>query len=153
VARERGVEVSAGGVVVRPGPAGPQVALAEQRDRNTGLRTVRLPKGKPEPGESLEETALREVREEVGVTARILAALPCVEYRYLDARRGRRVRKRVHFFLMRHQDGDLAPGDGEMDHTYWCPLPEALARLSFDTEREVVAAARDALEAPGGTRL
>jgi 8-oxo-dGTP pyrophosphatase MutT (NUDIX family) len=146
-------ETSAGGVVVRRGRAGAEVALAAQRDRNTGAPTVRLPKGHPEPGESLEEAALREVREEVGLGAVVLARLRDVTYHYRDVRRGRLVAKRVHFFLMRHTAGDGAPADGEMEHVFWCPLEAAEARLSFETEREVVAEARAMLDSPDGPRL
>jgi bis(5'-nucleosidyl)-tetraphosphatase len=146
-------EVAAGGVVLRRGPAGPEVVLAEQLDRNTRARTVRLPKGKPEPGESLDAAALREVREETGVEADLLGPLHEVRYRYRERRAARWVDKRVHFFLMRHREGALRAADGEFERVFWCALAEAEGRLSFDTERAVVAAARAALEAPGGPRL
>ena len=139
-------EISAGGVVLRPGPGGPEVALAEQRDRNTGSLTVRLPKGKCDAGENLEQTARREVLEETGLTAEILRSLGDVRYRYFELRAKQHVDKRVHFFLMRHDGSDPAPRDSEMERVYWAPLAEAAARLSFDTEREVLARARAALE-------
>jgi bis(5'-nucleosidyl)-tetraphosphatase len=147
------VEVAAGGVVLRRGAAGPELVLAEQLDRNTRARTVRLPKGKPEAGESLETAALREVREETGVEAELLGPLREVRYRYLERRADRWVDKRVHFFLMRHRRGALRPADGEFERVFWCSFRDAEALLSFDTEREVVAAARAALEAPGAPRL
>jgi 8-oxo-dGTP pyrophosphatase MutT (NUDIX family) len=139
------VEVSAGGVVVRRGDAGLEVVLAEQRDRNTGRRTVRLPKGKGEPGETLEETALREVAEETGLAARILRPLGEVRYRYFEAGEQRTVAKRVHYFLMRHV-GRAGPRDVEMDRVYWTAIGTAVSQLSFDAEREMVERARTALE-------
>jgi 8-oxo-dGTP pyrophosphatase MutT (NUDIX family) len=144
------VEVAAGGVVWRLGPSGPEVAIAEQRDRNRGDRTVRLPKGKAEIGESLEETAVREVREETGLGAEIVQPLREVRYRYFEAREGQHVDKRVHFYLMRHTGGVPAPRDGEMERVYWVPLERASRELTFETERAVVAEARALLVKNGG---
>ena len=158
--REDREEVSAGGVVVRAGSAGLEVALADQMDRNTRSRAVRLPKGKPDPGESLEQTALREVLEETGLSAEIVGSLGQVEYRYLERSEGRHVSKRVHFFLMRllmRQSGsDTSQRDGEMERVYWVPLAEAAGRLTFETEQEILkraAAAVETLSTQEQTRL
>jgi 8-oxo-dGTP pyrophosphatase MutT (NUDIX family) len=154
--REDREEVSAGGVVVRAGSAGLEVALADQMDRNTRSRAVRLPKGKPDPGESLEQTALREVLEETGLSAEIVGSLGQVEYRYLERSEGRHVSKRVHFFLMRQSGSDASQRDGEMERVYWVPLAEAAGRLTFETEREILkraAAAVETLSTQEQTRL
>ena len=87
----------------RRGDGEVEVALGEQRDRLTGRRTTRLPKGKPRRGESVEETALREVREETGLAVRVVARLGSVDYAYREA--DVRVAKSVHFFLMECEDG------------------------------------------------
>ncbi len=131
-------EVSAGGVVVRQGAGGPEVLIADQVDWNTGDRNVRLPKGHREPGESLEEAAVREVREEVGVVARVLGALEPVRYAFWHRGREAHVPKVVHYFLMEHVSGDGQAQDGEMERVHWCPLEEAAERLTFDGERRVV---------------
>lgn len=146
-------EVSAGGVVVRRGAAGLEVLVASQRDRNLERETLRLPKGHLEPGETAEAAARREVSEEVGVVARVVAALPDVAYRYVERRDGREVAKRVHFFLMAYEAGRAGPVDGEMTAVHWLPLAEAEARLSFDTERAVVARARALLDSADPPRL
>ena len=138
-------ETSAGGVVFRRGADGIEVALGEGRDRLTGETTVRLPKGKPDPGETLEETALREVTEETGLAGRIVGELPRVEYVYTQ--RGKPVEKTVHFFLMELAAEGAGQPDGELGRVFWAPLAGAEAQLSFDTERDVVAAARERLEA------
>jgi 8-oxo-dGTP pyrophosphatase MutT (NUDIX family) len=137
-------ETSAGGVVVRRRGGRIEVALAEQRDRVSGERTRRLPKGKPERGETLEQTALREVAEETGLTARVIAPLGAQDYVYRDAG-GERVAKRVHFFLMELVAGEAHPRDGEMERIHWCPLEEAGPALTFETERAAVARARERL--------
>jgi 8-oxo-dGTP pyrophosphatase MutT (NUDIX family) len=141
------VDRAAGGVVFRRGPTGPiEIVIAEQRDWRTGERTVRLPKGHVDPGETPEQTALREVREEAGVEARIVTSLGEVSYVFFHPKRGQEVDKRVHFFLMEHRSGEPAAADGEMERVFWCEIAEAGARLRFETERDVVARAREALE-------
>lgn len=141
-----GLEVSAGGVVVRRGARGLEVALALQDDRNSGERTVRLPKGHLDPGESAEQAALREVEEEVGLTARIIAPLGEVAYRYFEESREVTVSKRVHFFLMSWQSGHGHAADGEMAGVFWVALHEAAERLSYETECDVVGRAHALLE-------
>jgi 8-oxo-dGTP pyrophosphatase MutT (NUDIX family) len=141
-------EESAGGVVFRRG-ARLEVIVAEQVDRQTGERTLRLPKGKIEAGETLEAAALREVAEEAGVRARVLGRLPVVRYRYLHRRRRVCVAKRVHFFLMEHEAGAPTAADGEMEQVFWCPVDVAVARLSHGTEADVVRRAARRLRARG----
>jgi len=136
-------ETSAGGVVYRQGQTGIEVALGEQCDRLTAAHTLRLPKGRPESGESLEQTALREVAEETGLAARIVAPLGSVAYVYADARS--RVDKKVHFFLMELASTEVKPTDGELERVAWVDIDEAEQRLSFDTERQVLARARKEL--------
>jgi 8-oxo-dGTP diphosphatase len=126
---------SAGGVVVRDGT---QVLLISTRRG----RRWRLPKGQLETGESPQEAALREVREETGVVGRLRARLPDVEYRF--NREGRRIHKRVDYFLLEYVGGDIANFDAsEVSGAAWFSWETSLARLSFDNEREVVRHARD----------
>ena len=131
-------EYSAGGVVLRRVKRGLEVALAERTDRNTAERSVCLPKGLIDPGESPEEAALREVAEETGLRTRILEALPEVRYHYVSPADGALVAKRVQFFAMAWEGGEPHPADGEMDRVCWCPLEEAPARLAYEGERRTV---------------
>ena len=135
----RADQVSAGGLVVRRSAGGFEALIAEQLDRNTGHRTVRLPKGRVDAGETLEQTALREGLEEVGLVARILAPLGDLSYMFFERRAGRQIAKRVHYYLMAHAAGDARPADGEMEAVMWCAIEEAARRLTFDGEREIVA--------------
>jgi 8-oxo-dGTP pyrophosphatase MutT (NUDIX family) len=106
-----------------------------KRDAN-GQRVLGLPKGHPEPGETAEQAAIREVREETGVTAELIEPLGEVSYTY--ERRGRRIAKRVAFFLFEYRSGELADHDHEIEDARWMRLPDAAAQLSYEGEREMV---------------
>ena len=109
--------------------------------------TWTLPKGTPDPGESTEETALREVAEETGLQVRIVGPLPSIEYTFVQD--GTRIQKTVHYFLMDPIGGDLSGHDHEFEAVRWIPFDEAASLLSFQTERDLVAAAQAHL---GATR-
>ena len=137
-------EVSAGGVVYRRVEGEIEIAIAEQRDRITHRTTTRLPKGKIDPGESAADAAVREVAEEIGLRARVVAALGSVEYDYAED--SDRVSKEVHYFLMEWVPGESLELDGEMDRTYWCAIDEAEKKLTFETEQRAIGWARAQLE-------
>ncbi len=109
------------------------------RRRGRDSVTWTLPKGTPDPGESVEETALREVGEETGLQVRIIEQLPSIEYAFVQD--GTRIHKTVHYFLMEQTGGDLSRHDHEFERVRWVRFDEAPALLSFATERELVAAA------------
>jgi 8-oxo-dGTP pyrophosphatase MutT (NUDIX family) len=135
--------MSAGGVVFRRVGEPVEVAVGEQRDRLTGERNTRLPKGKLVSGETPEQAAVREVREETGLEARVTAPLGSVAYAYREG--DTRVEKTVHFFLMELTESAPREPDGELERVYWCPIARAAERLSFETEREVLERARERL--------
>ena len=134
-------EVSAGGVVYRRSDEGVEVVLAARRTRRGDLAWG-LPKGLVEPDETPEQAAVREVREETGLEAEVEVSLG--EIRYFYVWEGVRVRKAVHFFLMRATGGDASQHDDEMEEVRWFPLSVALRRATYKGEREVLqrAAAR-----------
>jgi 8-oxo-dGTP pyrophosphatase MutT (NUDIX family) len=133
-------EVSYGGVVVR----GDEVIVIVPRGRR---RVLGLPKGGPNAGESPEETAAREVREETGVTVSVRERLGQVDYGY--RRGGRSIAKTVHFYLCEFEEGDTADHDHEVDDARWMPLADARHRLSFPGEREMIDRALSILAANG----
>ena len=134
-------EISAGGVVYRRSEEGVEVVLAARRTRRGDLAWG-LPKGLVEPDETPEQAAVREVREETGLEAEVEVSLG--EIRYFYVWEGIRVRKAVHFFLMRATGGDASQHDDEMEEVRWFPLSVALRRATYKGEREVLqrAAAR-----------
>jgi periplasmic divalent cation tolerance protein len=136
-------EVSAGGVVYRRQNRGLEVALIHAHGRWA------LPKGHVEAGESAEQAALREVREETGLEGRVTRKLGEIRYSYREKRAGRqeglKINKRVHFYLLRYLRGDVRDHDHEVDEARWFPIEEALRTLRFATERKMVNRAKAAL--------
>ncbi|GAB5603740.1 NUDIX hydrolase [Thermus sp. FJN-A] len=126
--------VSAGGVVLR-GEA-PEVLVVSLK----GGRVVTLPKGQVEPGERYPETAVREVREETGVEAAVLSPLGKVRYYFTvrDEDGPVTVSKEVHYFLMAYRGGEPKPQLSEVEAAFFLPAPEALERLSYANEREML---------------
>jgi 8-oxo-dGTP pyrophosphatase MutT (NUDIX family) len=143
VARLRAaLATSAGGVVVRA--EGNRASLVVgMRRRGRDAVTWTLPKGTPDAGETVEETALREVAEETGLEVRIVEPLRAIEYDFVQD--GTRIHKTVHYFLMEPTGGDLAGHDHEFEKVRWVPFDEAGSLLTFATERELVAEAQDHL--------
>jgi ADP-ribose pyrophosphatase YjhB (NUDIX family) len=135
-------EFSAGGVVLRDGMVA--VIVPVKRDAH-GRRVLGLPKGHPERGESPAQAAAREVREETGLEVELVERLGEVGYRY--ERRGRRVAKRVAFYLFHFRGGSLEDHDHEIEEARWMPLEQAEQELSYAGEREMVERARSILAA------
>ena len=95
-----------------------------------------IPKGKAERGESDEDCARREVEEETGLRCRLGAELPSA--RYID-RYGRPKVARYWAMEVENGVGSFRPHD-EVDELRWLPVAEAMGKLSYDRDREVVSA-------------
>ena len=135
-------EFSSGGLVVRRFRGRPFLAVVQVI---RGNRVLSLPKGHPDPGETAEQAAVREVREEAGVTAEIEEKLGDVRYWY--SLHGERRLKVVSFFLCRYRSGSVRDHDDEVEAALWVPLADAPVRLEYRGEREM---AQKALERLGG---
>lgn len=127
-------EFSAGGVVVREEGDVTWVAVVSPR-----RGVLALPKGHPDAGETLQQAATREVREETCLVADAVEPLGEVRYWYTLA--GERVLKSVTFFLFRYLSGSVEDHDDEVESATWMPLEEAAGSLSYKGEREMAAKA------------
>src|SRR5437879_3386152 len=125
---------SFGGVVYRRAGGGIEVVVVGRKD--PGI--YGLPKGTPNPGESVEDTALREVREETGIEVEIEAKIDAIEYWFVRAAIDTRFHKFVHFYLMRPTGGDTSLHDHEHDFVAWLPVEEATALLTYHNEVRVL---------------
>jgi 8-oxo-dGTP pyrophosphatase MutT (NUDIX family) len=125
-------EHSSGGAVIAMRDGAAHVALIATRSRTRWG----LPKGAVSEGETSEAAALREVREETGLTARIVRRLDTIEYFFRAG--DTLIQKSVDFYLMEYVAGELEPQLSEVDDVEWVELSEALERASFDSERKLL---------------
>jgi 8-oxo-dGTP pyrophosphatase MutT (NUDIX family) len=125
---------SAGGVVFRMNGAEREVLLCGRS--SDGLWA--LPKGTPEPGETLEQTALREVREETGVEVAKDGVVGEIKYWFSRPQEGMRYNKTVHHFLLRPIGGDPSLHDHEFDDVRWFPVQEALKLMTYANEARIL---------------
>lgn len=138
---ETQVEESAGGVLIRPEDSENHACLIKVRTRG-GNPTWRLPKGAIEEGETPKEAGLRETREETGCRGEALSEVSDIEYWYTrhddDSEEKVRIRKHVRFFVMKYLGGSVDDHDDEVETARWFPLSEAVRKISYDAERQVL---------------
>jgi 8-oxo-dGTP pyrophosphatase MutT (NUDIX family) len=153
-------EFSAGGVVLRRMSGDWYIAAIEPEKeepppgrarRVTRKAVLALPKGLIDEGENPVETAVREVREETGIGATLIAKLADIKYVYVRTWADReRVFKIVSFYLLRYQSGRIDEIKPEMRievrRALWLLLEEASAKLSYSGERQVVRKAQEYLQ-------
>jgi 8-oxo-dGTP pyrophosphatase MutT (NUDIX family) len=156
-------EISAGGVVVRRVDENWQVAVIEPQKEAAGASNdtsgrktsqkmlLALPKGLVDPGEKPEETALREVKEETGLTAMLISKLGDTKYVYVRSWGDKqRVFKIVSFYLLRYQSGEIddvtAAMRIEVKRALWIPLEGAVRQLAYRGEKDMVRRAQEYLQ-------
>ncbi|RMA97782.1 NUDIX hydrolase [Hydrogenothermus marinus] len=135
-------EFSAGGIVFRETEEGKlEIILIRVKNRWS------FPKGNVEKGETKENAALREVKEETGADAEIIKYLGEVDYWYSSGLV--RIHKFVYYFLMKYKGGDLVPQKEEIDEVAFVPVEEVEKKLSYPTDKEIFEKALKELKALG----
>lgn len=134
------LQISAGGVAFRKRKKQIEVALISVGDNNRW----QLPKGIVDKGESTEDAAVREVREEAGIKTEVVERIDKVEYWYFWNEDGARVRyhKFVYFYLLRYRAGDVRDHDDEVNEARWVEIDEAIKLLAFNSEKKIVEKAK-----------
>lgn len=134
------LQISAGGVAFRKQDGRIDVALISVGEENRW----QLPKGLVDKGESTEDAALREVREEAGIETEIMTRIDKVEYWYFWKENGQRIRyhKFVYFYLLRYKAGDVRDHDHEVNDARWVDIDDAIEMLAFDNEKKIMEKAK-----------
>lgn len=130
------IEISAGGVVYRISK-GIEVILC-RHETLKGKDVWSLPKGWVEKGEKIEQAALREVKEETGLDARIVSKIDTINYWFYNPKEYVRVKKTVYFYLMEAIGGDISRHDFEIKEVRWFPIEEAIDFCAYSGERSVL---------------
>jgi 8-oxo-dGTP pyrophosphatase MutT (NUDIX family) len=130
---------SAGGVVYRGQPGNLEVLVCGRY----ADKLWALPKGTPEANETIEQTALREVREETGVEVEIEELVGEIKYWFSRPQEGVRYYKTVRHYLFHPIGGDTSLHDHEFDEARWIAIPEALKLLTYPNEVRILNQALD----------
>jgi 8-oxo-dGTP pyrophosphatase MutT (NUDIX family) len=127
---------SAGGIVCRYMSSG-EIEVLLVGGTESEAQYWGFPKGKQEPGEIIEATAVREILEETGIRVELLALAGISMYDFANAS-GKIRHKIVRFYLARPLGPDMPGGDSEHREIRWVPIEQAYRLLTYDADREVL---------------
>ncbi|MBI4698760.1 MAG: NUDIX hydrolase [Nitrospirae bacterium] len=135
-------QTSSGGVIFRRLKGKIEVAIIAVRDRSVWC----LPKGAIDKNEDSKAAALREVKEETGLSGEITGEIGKISYWYFLKNENAKLHKTVYFFLMEYRSGSTDDHDSEVDASQWFTIEEALGRLSYKGEKEILRKAKGMIE-------
>lgn len=127
-------EFSAGGVVFQKTPKGIDILLC-QHSYHHGWGFPKGLIGDKKEGESKEETAIREVKEETGADGEILGQIEPITYWYKFE--NEKVKKTVYYYVMKYLGGDISKHDFEMEDVKWVEKDKVLDTLTYKSDKEV----------------
>ncbi len=130
-------EFSAGGIVFNN--KGQVLVTKHSVNKHWGF-----PKGLIDPGETTEQAAIREVKEEGGVVAEILDKVGYSKYVYIF--NGEKIFKAVTYFLMKYVSGNLEDHDDEVGELDWYAPEEAIKQLSYSQDKVLLQKTLDKIE-------
>ena len=139
------IEISSGGVIFKRKDNSFEVALVSKKKGKIWC----LPKGHIEEGESLKETAIREVKEETGLRGDIVNKVDDIIYWYSNKdKKGELIKifKRVYFFLLKYVEGETKDHDHEVENVQWFDIKKARKILTYKTEQDVMKKAEKILK-------
>jgi mutator protein MutT len=138
-------EVSAGGLVVdATRTKGLLIGRLDAKDVKRERLLWSLPKGHIESGETPEQAAIREVREETGIESAIDKSLGVIDFWFMAG--GKRIHKTVHHFLFKETGGKIAPQVSEVDDVRWFPLNEIVEKLAYPDEKKLIARSQELIK-------
>ncbi|MEY2732732.1 MAG: hypothetical protein RLZZ523_603 [Actinomycetota bacterium] len=138
-------EVSAGGLVIdSTGTKGLLIGRLDAKDAKRERLLWSLPKGHIETGETPEEAAIREVREETGIESQIDKSLGVIDFWFMAG--GKRIHKTVHHFLFKETGGKISPQVSEVDDVRWFPLEEIVEKLAYPDEKKLISRSKEMIQ-------
>ena len=138
-------EVSAGGLVIdSTGTKGLLIGRLDAKDASRERLLWSLPKGHIENGETPEEAAIREVREETGIESQIDKSLGVIDFWFMAG--GKRIHKTVHHFLFKETGGKISPQVSEVDDVRWFPLEEIVEKLAYPDEKKLISRSKEMMQ-------
>lgn len=139
-------QISSGGIIFKEIDGKFKVALIARKNKTVWC----LPKGKVEKGESTQATAKRELEEETGLRGELIKKVDSIHYWYYSKKENTRFSKTVYFYLFRYRGGRLKDHDWEVDAVRWFFIDEAIRKLTYKSERELMQKAKKILEVSDG---
>jgi len=141
---------SAGGVIYKVERGEAYVALTARRDKNDQLVWC-LPKGLIEKREDPAQAALREVREETGLSGEIIEKIDQIDYWFYWPPESTKYHKTVYFYLIKFLSGETSDHDYEVEAVEWFPINQAIERLAFKNEQEILSKVREKMKPEGNS--
>lgn len=136
-------EFSAGGIVYKK-IKNKTIILTCQHSQHHGWVFPKGLIGDHVQGENKEDTALREVKEETGVEAKIMKSLKPIKYWYVFDRE--KIQKTVYYYVMEFMGGDIEKHDQEMENVEWVEFGKVSEKLTYKSDKQAFEEAKPVIE-------